>query len=745
MQELTQDDLKLLIGTHPRRIHLLGIYGSGMSGLARLLAQGGHKVTGSDSAGKKPAEWYGKLGISIHAGHRAENVGNAEVVVYSSAVAGNNPEIQEAQKRGIPVVKRARMLAALMEGKKGIVVSGSHGKTTTTAMLAHVLRRAGLDPSFYVGAHVGILGSGAELGKGEYFVAESDESDGSIAEFNPEILVVLNVEREHLDYYPDLNAIKKVFRDIALRTRRRVFYCKDDSGAGSVCRALKSARAWSLKDAPEGLKLGIPGVHNVSNACAVLAAAREIGIAAKDVFEALAGFTGANRRFEKLHEGRVTLVDDYAHHPSEIKATLQAARAQAKGRLIAVFQPHRYTRTRHLCADFGKAFRGADKVFITDIYAASETPIAGVDGKLVADAVKKGSKVDVAYEPDLWKLRDVVGREIRDGDFVLVMGAGNIAQVSQSLAEDLKIAEGLAEVVGPKTLLKRYEPMSKRTTMRVGGCARLWVEPATDEDVLAVVQYSKKHKIPLTVVGRGSNLLVLDAGISGITLHPAGENFERIDFKPDGRIEAGAGVRLKKLVMSARGHERGGLEFMEGIPGDVGGALRMNAGAMGNAVFDVVESVDYIDRRGKRHDAKPSQMSVSYRNCEALDGGIALSAIFKTTPSTRAQIDEKLKMFEKKRWESQPAKPSSGCIFKNTASIPAGKLIDELKLKGLRFGDAVVSDLHGNFIVNAGNATAHDVLQLIELIKERVRQARGIELETEVVILGDEKFVPTSL
>lgn len=743
MQELTQEDLKLLIKTHPRRIHLLGIYGSGMSGLARLLAQAGHKVTGSDSAGKKPADWYGKLGISIHAGHRAENVGNAEVVVYSSAIAGNNPEIQEAQKRGIPIVKRARMLVSLMADKKAIVVSGSHGKTTTTAMLSHLLGRAGLKPSFYVGAHVGILGSSAELGEGEYFVAESDESDGSIAEFNPEILVVLNVEREHLDYYPDLNAIKKVFRDIALRTRRKVFYCKDDPGAVSVCRALKLAKGWSLKDAPESLELGIPGSHNVSNACSVLAVAQEIGIDEKKAFSALKEFTGAKRRFEKLWQGDVTLVDDYAHHPSEITATLKTARAQARGRLLAVFQPHRYTRTSHLCEDFGKAFRGADKVFITDIYAASETPIAGIDGAMVAAAVKKGSKVEVVYEPDLWKLRDVVGREIQDGDMVLVMGAGNIAQVSLSLAEDLKIAEELRRCVGPMTVMRRYEPMARRTTMRVGGCARLWVEPGSDEDVLAVIHYAKKESVSLTVVGRGSNLLVLDAGISGITLHPAGPHFERIEFGEDGRIEAGAGVRLKKLVMSSRSKEWGGLEFMEGIPGDVGGALRMNAGAMGNSVFDVIESVRYVDRRGKLHDAVPGQMSVSYRNCEALEGGIALSAVFKTSPSTRAKIDEKLKMFEKKRWESQPAKPSSGCIFKNTASIPAGKLIDELKLKGLRFGDAVVSDLHGNFIVNSGKASAHDVLQLIELIKERVRQARGIELETEVVILGDEKFVPT--
>ena len=743
MHELTQEDLRLLIKTHPRRIHLLGIYGSGMSGLARLLAQSGHRVTGSDSAGRKPGEWYGKLGISIHAGHRAENVGNAEVVVYSSAVPGNNPEIQEAQKRGIPIVKRARMLAALMDDKKSIIVSGSHGKTTTTAMISHVLTRAGLEPSFYVGAHVGVLGSSAELGKGDYFVVESDESDGSIAEFNPEILVVLNIEREHLDYYPDLNAIKTVFREIARRTRRRVFYCKDDPGAASVCRALKCTRGWSLKDAPKELKLGIPGSHNVSNACAVLAVADEIGIGPKTVLDALGEFTGAKRRFEKLWDGHVTLVDDYAHHPSEIRATVRTARAQAKGRLLVLFQPHRYTRTKHLCSEFGKAFLGADKAFITDIYAASESPIAGIDGRKVAEAVDRGSKTKVVYEPDLWKLREVAGREIRDGDFVLVMGAGNISQVSQSLAEDLKIASELRRCTGPKTVVKLYEPMSKRTTMRVGGCARIWVEPSTEEDVLAVVRYANEERVPLTVIGRGSNLLVLDAGISGITLHPAGDHFEKIVFNPDGRIEAGAGVRLKKLVMAARGKERGGLEFMEGIPGEVGGALRMNAGAMGNAVFDAVETVRYIDRQGRLHDARPEQMGVAYRNCGTLEGSIALSAVFKTTSSTRTRIDEKLKMFEKKRRESQPAKPSSGCIFKNTASIPAGKMIDELKLKGLRFGGAVVSDVHGNFIINAGNATAHDVLQLIELIKERVRQARGIELETEVVILGDEKLVPT--
>ncbi len=725
--------------SHARKVHLIGIFGSGMSGLARLLAQRGHKVTGSDAAVKTPADWYKKLKISVNVGHRAENLGNAEIVVYSSAIAGNNPEMQEAARKGIPVVKRARMLAALMADKKQIVISGSHGKTTTTAMLSLVLSRAGLEPSFYVGAHVGVLGSSAELGKGGFFVVESDESDGSISEFQPACLIMLNVEREHLDYYSDLDAIKKVFREIAERTEQAIFYCKDDPGATAVSKDLKLARGWSLKDAPKELQLGIPGSHNISNACAVLLVARELGVSDDKIYSALKEFSGAKRRFEKLVQGRVTLVDDYAHHPSEIAATLKTARAQAKGRLLAVFQPHRYTRTKHLCEDFGKAFVGADKVFVTDVYAASEPPIAGVDGAMVAEAIRKGSNTEVVYEQDLWRLRDVVGREIKDGDLVLVMGAGNIAQVSMSLAEDLRTGEGLRETLSNKAAIKYYEPMAKRTTMRVGGSARVWVEPASDQDVLAAVKYAHAKKIPLTIVGRGSNLLVLDAGISGITLHPAGAYFERMEIK-DGKIEAGAGVRLKKLVMAARSKELGGLEFMEGIPGDVGGALRMNAGAMGGSVFDVVESVRYIDKKGKLHDAKPKTMKVSYRNCAALEGGIALSAMFKTKPSTRAEIDEKLKQFEKKRWASQPAKPSSGCIFKNTASIPAGKLIDELKLKGLRFGDAMVSDVHGNFIINAGNATAQDVVQLIALVKERVKAARGIDLDTEVVIIGDEKF-----
>ncbi|MBV9463335.1 MAG: UDP-N-acetylmuramate dehydrogenase, partial [Verrucomicrobiae bacterium] len=372
------------------------------------------------------------------------------------------------------------------------------------------------------------------------------------------------------------------------------------------------------------------------------------------------------------------------------------------------------------------------------IYAASETPIAGVDGSLVASEVKAATKAQVVYEPDLRKMRDAVGTEILPGDTVVVMGAGSIARVSQSLAENLKIYEELRGLVSPQTVLKRFEPMSKRTTMKVGGYAMLWVEPGNDEDVAAISAYAKRQGVPLTVVGRGSNLIVYDRGISGITLHPAGPHFERMVFK-DGKIEAGAGVRLKKMVMAARKLEWGGLEHLEGIPGDVGGALKMNAGAMGKSTYDAVESVRFVDSSGRLREATPAEMGVSYRRCQAMDGSIALSAVFKTHPSKLAEIDAKLKEYEKKRWSSQPAKPSSGCIFKNTPTVPAGKLLDELKLKGLRFGDAVVSDVHGNFIVNAGKATAADVLQLIALIKERVRSARGLELETEVIVLGDEQ------
>ncbi len=304
-----------------------------------------------------------------------------------------------------------------------------------------------------------------------------------------------------------------------------------------------------------------------------------------------------------------------------------------------------------------------------------------------------------------------------------------VALVPDRLAE-------LAKVVSPETVLRADEPLAKRTTLRVGGGAEWYAEPASELDLAALVQWCSRQKLPFFILGRGSNLLVRDGGIRGLVICLAHPCFSRIDAVGN-HLVCGAGAKLKAVAMEARRRELTGLEFLEGIPGTVGGALRMNAGAMGCWTFDVVESIRYMDRAGGVHEAEAREVPVEYRSCPLLLDHIALGAVLKGHPASREVVDQRLKAFNKKRWESQPAAPSAGCIFKNPVLIPAGKLIDELGLKGTRVGQAMVSHEHGNFIVNEGTATAREVLELIEIIRQRARQERGIELATEVEIVGD--------
>ncbi len=293
----------------------------------------------------------------------------------------------------------------------------------------------------------------------------------------------------------------------------------------------------------------------------------------------------------------------------------------------------------------------------------------------------------------------------------------------------------LAQRVSPATVIRRDEPLAKHTTLRVGGPAQVYVEPASEPDLAAVLAYSHEHNWPLFVLGRGSNLLVKDGGFRGLVVCLAHPHFSRIEVAGE-RLNCGAGAKLKAVAIEARRNGLAGLEFLEGIPGSVGGALRMNAGAMGRAMLDVVESVRLMSFDGKVLERPARELSATYRSCEALRTHIALAAVLGGQPGPREIIEQRMTEYSRKRWKSQPAAPSAGCIFKNPPSIPAGKLIDELGLKGSRVGGAMVSAEHGNFIVNDGAATARNILDLIEFIRQRVRTERGIELETEVEIVG---------
>jgi UDP-N-acetylenolpyruvoylglucosamine reductase len=300
-----------------------------------------------------------------------------------------------------------------------------------------------------------------------------------------------------------------------------------------------------------------------------------------------------------------------------------------------------------------------------------------------------------------------------------------------------QIVGELAGHISLATDICQDEPLAKHTSLRIGGPADVYVEPASEADLAAVVKFCHERSLPFFVIGRGSNLLVRDGGVRGVVICLAHASFSRIDIAGE-RLHCGAGAKLKSVAVEAKRNGLSGVEFLEGIPGSVGGALRMNAGAMGGATFDAVESVRLMDFAGHVRELAPREMSVEYRSCDVLKTNIALGVVFKCRPAPRGEIEQRMKVFNEKRWESQPTAPSAGCMFKNPPTIPAGKLIDELGLKGARVGGAVVSAEHGNFIVNDGNATARDVLELIALLKARAKAARGIELQTEVEIIGEE-------
>jgi UDP-N-acetylmuramate--alanine ligase len=762
---MTKDvDLAKFLTSERHRIHLIGVAGSGMSGIAGLLLQLGHEVSGSDKLDSTETRRLERLGLKFYQEHRAEYAADAELVVYSSAIKPANPIMKSARDAGKKTVRRAEALAAIMSAKRGILVVGMHGKTTTSAMTAHVLREGGLHPSHYVGAEIPILGTNAHWdARGEFFVAEGDESDGTIALFHPEDTLVLNIEEEHLDFYADLAAIEKVFRQLLGQTSGKIFYCADEPNAARICRSSDRVICYGLfeeadyygsdvelrdfssafsvyrgKEKIGDAVLNVPGEHNVRNALGVVALATELGVPFEKIAKSLTKFQHARRRFEiKYHSPRFLLVDDYGHHPTEIKATIRTARSVGRKRVLTMFQPHRYSRTKLLRKEFGKAFDQADRVVITDIYGSNEAPIPGVTGQMIADEIAAHGHRGVSYQPKLeWVHRDV-GNMLESGDLVLSLGAGNIHEQLSILAADLVTAEKIKEVIGEEGDVRLYEPLSKHTTLRVGGPAQFWVEPRSENALAELIRFCRRENLPLFVIGRGSNLLVRDGGIRGLVVHPSGGDFDKIDIHGN-EITAGVGAKLKEIAYAARGANLAGLEWMEGIPGEVGGGLRMNAGAMGAQTFEHVVSIRYLDSEGNAHDRKRNELEVHYRHFPLLDENFAVSATFRGIPAQREQIESKLQESQEKRRTTQPIAKSAGCIFKNPEKCPAGKLVDELGLKNSAVGKARVSEVHGNFIVNDGGATAADMLELIDRIKKSAKAKRGIELETEVQIVGEE-------
>ena len=754
---------RLLDREHPVRIHLIGVAGAGMSGLARMLLEMGHRVSGCDRVTSTETEKLQQAGLVFSCPHSAESVQDAEIIIYSSAIREENVALAAARQNGSLCLRRAECLAAILNNKKGIVVAGTHGKTTTSAMSAHLLREGRMRPCHYVGAEIPVLGANAHWNEdSEYLVAEGDESDGTLVNYIPEHSIILNIEAEHLDFYRDLDHIKTVFHRLCTQTRGKLIYCKNDAGAHDVCSQYPNTISYGWQDAdytatdmtvkrgrtlytinykgePLGrVELGIPGRHNVLNSLAATALAMELGCDFASITRGLVSFAGARRRFETKYLSRqYRIVDDYGHHPTEIAATLQTAQSLKPDRLIVLFQPHRYTRTQLLRDDFGKVLQNLDKLYVADVYPASEPPIPGISGQTIVDAVQENGPVDATFLPNLQLAHHKVGNTLRPGDMFITLGAGNVHEAGTKIAADLRILAEMQQECGEDINYRLYEPMSKHTTMGVGGEAQYWIEPTSFEEMQSVVNFFKDRNIPVHIIGRGSNVIVREGGIRGAVIHPCCGEFDKIELC--GRnIVAGAGVKLKKLAAFAAQNGIAGFEWMDGIPGYVGGSLRMNAGAMGGDMWGVFRSAIALNEDGDIVEFEKENMKGAiYRRIPEFEHNMVMQATFCGTPDDPQAIADRMEASRTHRKTTQPLAPSAGCTFVNPEEIPAGKLIDELGLKGFSIGGAQVSEVHANFIVNKGGAKATDITELIDYIRNKAKTDRGITLRAEVQVIGD--------
>src|SRR2546427_642957 len=682
-----------------QHIHFVGIGGAGMSGIAEVLLTLGYHVTGSDLHESESVRRIRALGGTVFIGHAASNIGNAQVVVVSSAVPPTNPEVVAAKARVIPVIPRAEMLAELMRLKYGVAIAGAHGKTTTTSLVANVLAEGGLDPTIVIGGKVNALGSHARLGRGDLLVAEADESDGSFMKLSPTVVVVTNVDREHLDHYGTMERLCETFLDFINKvpfyglsvlcaddpylaallprvTKRYLMYgltpSADLVGADVQLHVGVAAFSARLHGEPLGrFKVAMPGIHNVRNALAAIAVGLELGVTLPHIDQALAGFKGVERRFQVLGEkGGVLVVDDYGHHPTEIKATLAAAKNGWGRRLVVLFQPHRFTRTKDLLEEFPAAFKQADHLFLTDIYPAGEAPIPGVTGERLAEGIRRVGTPPLTYVP----------------------------------RKDQLVEAGLPAA-----------------------------EPEDEEALRLLMVQARKAKVPVFVLG-GTNLLVRDGGIRGVVVRLT--KFDRIEEHAGGLLYAQGGVGMPRLLKYALQRKLAGLEFAAGIPGTLAGAVVMNAGTRLGEMKDVVQQVRMVTPFGEMRELSADEVGFEYRRTRLLEGIIVGAWLrLRWDPTARSEATVKAALHRRKA--TQPlALPNAGCVFKNPEGEPAGRLIETAGLKGAQVGDAQVCPLHANFIVNRGRATARDVLALIRKVGQTVEEKTGVTLQLEVKIVG---------
>ncbi len=751
---------------------MLGICGVGMAGLAFLLKKKDFKVTGCDQAPNRLAGWLRKHDIAVFNCHNPAHITAADWIIRSSAVAANHPELQAARKAGKKIFKRGLVLAEIVSSVDSICVSGSHGKTTTTAMIAQILKKAGLKPSFSIGGEISASGGVAGQGSGKKIVIEADESDGTIAHYKPLISVITNIEFEHAEHFKNLHSLRKCFARFADGTRRKVVYCFDDTETVKIMKGVQATLSYGFsrdadlriikwqdtikglvcsleyKKVPLGqIKLPVPGRHNALNAAAACAVGLEFDIPFADISGALSEFKPVTRRFEKIIDTKdLLIISDYAHHPTEIAALLESARALKRKRWLAVFQPHRYSRTKALGKLFPPAFDGVDELILCPVYEASEKIISGGTSWDLYEKFREHGNTKTFCARSLRQAWDYLKNKVGPGDGILIIGAGNVVQIAKwardetgqekkrMISSTAKWQAGLKNLELKKSLVRHNQPMALKTTLRVGGTADIYIEPGDSKDLALVLKWAGKNNIPVRIIGSGSNLLASDLGVRGIILRLKGLNWHNIRREKNGLIVAGAGVKLQSLVSWTAQQKMTGAEFLAGIPGTIGGAARMNAGAWGREFSDIIKWVKVMEPNGKTRQLNRSQLGFTYRSCNRLKNRIVLEVALSMRTGNTNTIRKKIsKIMKRRKW--MRSMRSAGSIFKNPKAGHAGSLVESAGLKGRMIGGAKITNQHANIISTKNGANASDVLALVGIAQNSVKMKLGINLTPEIEYL----------
>lgn len=735
--------------------------------LGLFLSAAGHRVAMWDDDETR-TEWQA---LALRAGavplSSPDIPEDVAMLIHSPAVSPDHPLRVAASSREIPQMRRGIALSKALAGRRLLAVAGSHGKTSTMGFLAWIVDALDLPVDFLVGGRfVGDRLAPARNRSAAVVASEIDESDDSIEQFAPAVTALLNCEWDHPEQYPDREQTVDAFMRLATRTEEVLLVPDDLELPGSWNRAIE-ARIRTVGPAGDyrisvepglgtefRLKLsgrfrgGVLGPlsggrHQAMNAAMALALLEEAGcrLAERSL---PSRFPGLQRRMETVFDdGCTTILQDYAHHPTELTRAIEHAREVAGERPLGiVFEGHRPSRMAAMADDFVRVLSSCGDVTLLPVYAAGEPPRSEGTAEFLRSRFPADRRPvlveDAAAEPE--RLPDGPALILVAGAGVADQWAGRMAALLRKRsaeARQVDFARSAGGILGVDSVFREFEPLDDKTTIRLGGSARFYAEPGDEDELRGLIGHARRCGIPWFVLGRGSNLIVVDKGFAGLVIRLSRPHWRAIEIRDDGSVRAGAGARLKALCGATARAGVAGFEFIEGVPGSVGGALRMNAGAMGGWMFDVVESVRLLTPDGKIEERDRSAFTTGYRECRELRESVALEAVLRgsgrqSPPEIRHAID----VYAGRRRESQPREPSAGCIFRNPEGDHAGRLIDELGLKGMHVGDAAVSEVHANFIVNRGSATAGDVVELVRQIRSAVQRQRGIELNPEVLLLG---------